>query len=93
LFFRSRDNRIMVAAYSEKGDSFLADRPTVWSEKRLANLFSIAGNASYDSAPDGKRIAALMPVETPEAEQSRNHVTFLENFFDELRRKVPLSGK
>jgi len=23
----------------------------------------------------------------------QNHVIFLENFFDELRRKVPLSGK
>ena len=44
-------------------------------------------------APDSKRIAALMPVETKEGQQAQNHVIFLENFFDELRRKVPLSGK
>jgi hypothetical protein len=40
---------------------------------------------NYDLAPDGKRIAALMPVTTPEAQA----VVFLQNFFDELRRKVP----
>ena len=37
LFFRTDDNRIMVAAYTVKGDSFVADKPRVWSEKRLAN--------------------------------------------------------
>ena len=91
LFFRSGDRRIMVASYTVKGDSFLVDQPRVWSEKRLANVGSI-GLESYDIAPDGKRIAALMPVETPEAEPAQNHVTFLLNFFDELRRKVPISG-
>ena len=30
-----------------------------------------------------------MPVETPGAQQAQNHVIFLENFFDELRRKAP----
>jgi Tol biopolymer transport system component len=90
LFFRSSDNRIMVATYTVKGDSFAADKPRVWSEKALADT----GEASsYDLAPDGKRVAALMPVETPEAQKAQNHVIFLENFFDELRRKVPLSGK
>jgi len=33
-----------------------------------------------------------MPVETPEAQQAQNHVIFLENFFDEVRRRVP-TGK
>jgi hypothetical protein len=31
-----------------------------------------------------------MPVETPETQQSHNHVIFLENFLDDLRRKVPV---
>jgi hypothetical protein len=39
--------------------------------------------------PIAKRIALLMPVELPEAQQSQSHVIFLTNFFDELRRKVP----
>ena len=88
LFFRSDDNRIMVASFMVKGDSIVADRPRVWSEKPLAS-FEL-GFSSYDLAPDGKRIAALMPVETPEAQQSQNHVIFLENFTDELQRKVPV---
>ena len=88
LFFRSGDNRIMVAAYTVRGDSFVADKPRVWSEKRLADS-GIVGVASYDLAPDGKRIAALMPAETPQGQQAQNHVIFLENFSDELRRKVP----
>jgi len=36
---------------------------------------------------------AVMPVEEPGAQQSQNHVVFLENFFDELRRLAPVDGK
>jgi len=90
LFFRTNDNQIMVASYTAKGDSFMADKPRVWSEKKIANVGLLA---NYDLAPDGKRIVALMPAETQDAQQDRNHVIFLENFFDELRRKVPLSGR
>jgi len=39
-----------------------------------------------DVAPDGKQIIA----DTPEAQQAQNHVIFLENFSNELRRKVPV---
>jgi hypothetical protein len=89
LFFRSPENQVMVAAYSVKGDSFVADKPRLWSDKRLA----IRGTTStYDVAPDGKRIAALMPGEGPEAQRAQNHVIFLQTFFDELRRRVP-AGK
>jgi hypothetical protein len=34
-----------------------------------------------------------MRVETLEARQARSDVIFLENVFDELRKKVPLSEK
>jgi hypothetical protein len=30
--------------------------------------------------PDGKRVAALMPAETPEARQAQTHIVFLLNF-------------
>ena len=90
LFFRSADNRIMVASYTVKGDSIVADQPRVWSEEPLAT-FGVVGFQNFDPAPDGKRVVALMPVETPESQQTQNHVIFLENFFDELRRKVPLN--
>jgi len=89
LFFRSEDSRmIFVANYAAKGDSFVAEKPRVWSDKPLAD--TQFGGSNYDVAPDGRRIAALFSVESPEAQQSQSHVIFLENFFDELRRKVQL---
>ena len=82
LFFETLDNHIMVAAYAVKGDSFVADKPRMWSEKQLGTA---GGSLNVDLAPDGKRIAALMPVETAEGQKAQNHVIFLENFFDDVR--------
>lgn len=90
LFYRADDNRIMVAPYSAEADSFVSGKPRVWSDKRLAD-FGTIGISNYDVAPDGRRIAALMPIESPEAQQTQSHVIFLENFSDELQRKVPTS--
>jgi serine/threonine-protein kinase len=88
LFFRTEDNRIMVVTYTTKGDSFAGGKPQPWSNKQLANV-GITRN--YDLAPDGKHIAALMPAEAPEDKKATNHVTLLLNFFDELRRRVPVN--
>jgi serine/threonine-protein kinase len=90
LFFRTEDRRIMVASYTVKGDSFVADRPRVWSEKPLAN---VGGMTSYDVARDGKRIAAIMPAEGPEDQKAQDHVIFLQNFFDEVRRRTTAGSK
>ena len=89
MFFRADDNRIMVVPYAAKADSFVSGKPGVWSDKRLAD-FGTIGFSNYDVAPDGKRIVALMPVDTPEAQHTQSHVIFLMNFSDELRRKVPV---
>jgi hypothetical protein len=37
-------------------------------------------------------VAVVAPVDTPEAPKADHEVVFLQNFFDELRRKVP-TGK
>ena len=34
-------------------------------------------------------IAALMPADAPQEQKVQNHVTFLLNFFDEVRRRAP----
>ena len=88
LFFRTTDNQIGVAAYTVRGDSFVADKPRLWSEKPLAQ--TLANGSNYNLAPDGRRFVVFLPVEAPEAQQAQNHVVFLENFFDELRRKAPV---
>jgi serine/threonine-protein kinase len=89
LFFRSGDNQIMVAGYTVNGNSFAANKPRVWSEKRTASFGIITPSA--DLAPDGKHIAAVMSSELPEDQRAQSHVIFLENFFDELRRRAPVS--
>jgi eukaryotic-like serine/threonine-protein kinase len=68
----------------------VAHKPRVWSEKKLAHVGFLG---AYDVGPDGKRIAALVPAETPEGQKAQNHVIFLLNFFDELRRRVPVGSK
>jgi serine/threonine-protein kinase len=88
LFFRTEDNQIMVANPTAKGDSFVVDSPRVWSEHRIAGTGREVVN--FDLAPDGKRVAALMPAETLQGPQPQSQVIFLENFFDELRRRVPV---
>jgi Tol biopolymer transport system component len=85
LFFETLDSHIMVAAYTVKGDSFAADKPRMWSDKQLGG-----GLLNFDPTPDGKRIAALVPAETAEGQKAQNHVIFLEHFFDDVRRKIPL---
>jgi serine/threonine-protein kinase len=75
---------LMVAAFEARGDSFVTDKPRLWSE-RVPVFFPAV--TFYDPAPDGKSIVALMPADTPEEPHDR--VTFLLNFFDELRRRVP----
>jgi Tol biopolymer transport system component len=87
LLFEALDNHIMAAAYTVKGDSFVADKPRVWSEKQIGGT---VGSKNVDLAPDGKRIVALMPAETAEAQKAQNQVIFLMNFSDELRRKAPI---
>jgi serine/threonine protein kinase/Tol biopolymer transport system component len=91
LFFETPDNRIMVAAYAVKGDSFVADKPKKWSEKQLAGMVGFGRN--IDLAPDGKRVVALMPVETARGQEAQHHVIFLENFFDEVRRHTAAQTK
>jgi len=86
LFYRTEDSRLMVATYTVNGDTFVADKPRVWSEQRLANT---GLTPNFDLAPDGKRFVVLMAPEGAEASRLQGHVTLVMNFFDELRRIAP----
>jgi hypothetical protein len=87
LLYQSGD-QILSVAYRVKGDAFIAEKPRVW----IAKLNGVAGNAglSWDVAPDGKRVAVVTPVDSVEPPKPEHEVVFLLNFFDELRRHVPL---
>jgi Tol biopolymer transport system component len=83
LFYRTLENKIMVAAYSTSADSFHAEKPQPWSPGQFTG--GIIRN--FDLTPDGKRFAVLKAPGSAEAPQV-NKVTFIFNFFDELRAKL-----
>jgi serine/threonine-protein kinase len=85
LFYRTEEQRIMVANYTVKGESFVADKPRVWYGRQLA---STGQAVNYDLAPDGKRFLVLMPAESAQPQEAQNHVMLVVNFFDEVRRRV-----
>jgi Tol biopolymer transport system component/predicted Ser/Thr protein kinase len=82
LMYQSGD-QIMAVSYTAKSGTFLPDKPRVW----IAKL----GGTAWDLAPDGKRVMVVTPVVSAEAPKQEHEVVFLENFFDELRRRVPAS--
>jgi hypothetical protein len=43
----------------------------------------------FDLSPDGKRLIVMTPTAGSEAPKPEHTVVFLQNFFDELRRRVP----
>jgi len=79
-------DQIMATSYTVNGDTFVAEKPRVWIAK-------IGGGTQWDLAPDGKRVAAMTPVETAEAPKQEHEVVFLEHFFDYLRQRVPVEKR
>jgi serine/threonine-protein kinase len=84
LFFETLDNRIMEASYVVSGVSFSPGKPRLWSDKQL---ISPVADGNYDIAPDGT-IEGLVASPASEESKASLHVTFLLNFFDELRRRA-----
>lgn len=79
LLYQAGD-QLMAVNYAIKGYTFENEKPSVW----IAKL----GGSSPTLSPDGKRVAGLTPAGTPPATAQEHEVVFLENIFDELRRKV-----
>jgi hypothetical protein len=48
-----------------------------------------AASWNVDILPDGKRAVAILNRSATSGEQRSLHVTFLLNFFDEIRRRIP----
>ena len=88
LFYRNAENRLMAAAYTVKGDSFFPDKPRLWAQQQIPEPGF--NGTTYDVGPDG-RVAAVIQVEAAEGDQAQNRLIFLENFVDELRRRVPVN--
>ena len=68
----------------------LADRLSVKTSRPSCNQDDAGLDRNPIWSAEDKRITALMPVDTAEAQKAQNQVIFLANFSDELRRKVPV---
>jgi len=88
LFFLEGMRTIMVAGYSVRGDALVFDKPRVWSQRPMLDLGS-PPVSTYDLAPDGQRFAVVLNADGTADPKPVTHLTFLLNFFDELRRRVP----
>jgi Tol biopolymer transport system component len=90
LFYETpNEDRIMAVDYTSAADSFSASKPRMWAALQMTDA---SGDVNLDVAPDGKRLAVFPAPDAKEGEKGSLHVTFLLNFFDELRRRVP-TGK
>jgi serine/threonine-protein kinase len=90
FYVRATTGRIMAANYSVHGNSFVPDKPHEWSDKQaLPGLSPVT--STYDVAPDGKSFAAVLYEDGTAQEKPVTHVTFLLNFFDYLRQRVPVN--
>jgi len=83
LFYRTTDQKIMVATYSAARDSFHADKPRLWSDVQIEGRGTIRNFALH---PDGRRIAFFKVAGSGNAARVTK-LTFIFNFSDEVRRK------
>ncbi len=88
ILFLGDDDHIMAVKYTSQGDTFSPGIPHVWSPTQIRRM---GLHPNFDLSPDGKRVV-MFPGPTAEQSQGSLHVTFLLNFFDEVRRRVP-AGK
>jgi serine/threonine protein kinase len=87
LYENEYETRVMVAPFAVEGDSFRAEKPWPWPNGRYEARGS---NRMFDLHPDGERLALRPATQTP-TDAKQDHVTFIFNFFDELRRRVPVT--
>jgi eukaryotic-like serine/threonine-protein kinase len=85
LFFLGGDDRIMAASYTIDGSSFAAGTPRPWAPTQVLRD---GVRQNFDVTPDGQRVV-VYPRPTETRPEGSLHATFLLNFFDEVRRRIP----
>ena len=85
LFYLAPRRQLMSVSIAGSQDSIRVGKPRQWPGVE-PQPGSSAGN-DFDIAPDGKHIAAIVQ-EAEERAKPITHLTFLQNFSDELQRKT-----
>lgn len=86
LLYQTLDGGIMAMDYTADGDSFVPGKRRLWSDTQVFST----GASSLDLAPDGKHFVAFDMQETAVGEKGSVHIVMLQNFFDEVKRKIPM---
>jgi serine/threonine-protein kinase len=84
LFFADAEGRPHVIDYAASAGTFQPSPPRLWS------LRQITATDAFAVAPDGKRL--LVTLRPDLTEMKITHITFLLNFFDEVRRRLRTGG-
>jgi Tol biopolymer transport system component len=82
LFYITPNQHIMVASYMADGGSFTANKAQTWWSGRILGR----PRGPYALHPDGNRFAVSI---AQDATSKQDHVVFVFNFFEELRRLAP----
>jgi serine/threonine-protein kinase len=83
LFFASDDQEIMVVTYTAQSDTFHADKPVLWAKGQFT---------TFDVHPDGQRVAIVRASES-QSPTKAGRLAFIFNFFEEIKRVVPLPDR
>jgi serine/threonine-protein kinase len=83
------NQRIMVTTYSDDGDSFNAGKPQRVSDATFMLRQPGTTVRNLDLHPDGQRFAVAPALDESRVRQDK--VVFIFNFFDELKRLVPVN--
>jgi hypothetical protein len=86
LFFSSLDGRQMFAVPVQSGATLVAGRPQVLFEGDM--LTPAGGVRPYDIAPDG-RFIVIRPAEEETGTATAPSLVLVQNWFEELKRRVP----
>jgi serine/threonine protein kinase len=87
--YRARDTRlgreVAVKVSQERFGERFEREARVWADQ--------VNRRFQDLSPDGKRAVILSPVETSATPTAEHEVVLIQNFLDELKRRLPLNGK
>jgi len=82
VFVAPNPLQIMAASYQASGDSFHAEKPHAWTTARFIPRPRLR---SLNLHPDGERLA-VSPAEDVQTITKQNHLVFILNFSEELKR-------
>ncbi|MBI4886566.1 MAG: serine/threonine-protein kinase [Acidobacteria bacterium] len=89
LFYRN--GRQMIAVAVEPGQTLRTGTPRVLFEGEYVQELENVGAHNYDVSRDGQRFLMIVPAPSEKpGENARQRIVVVQNWFEELRRRVPV---